>query len=242
MKQAFYRVLGEIMKIKIFFFGLILFLCAGVLQAGDIARFVNLGFSDNHRYFMFAQYGVDEESTFPYVDLFLVDIQANQFVSQGVKNVVYKTPSEPGFTGEGGLYTVLEENLSIRKRYNINHLNTGRILYLLVDGEKPKERIDFRDFITGNQYRVELTQNASGGDSDIRSSFHIDLNVTLKSGASRHYLIGLPNHQRMGVKSYRVRQILISPDEKSLIFLVEKEERDKTGSNIRYMIETVRIN
>ena len=62
----------------------LILLGASLLFAGDIARFVNLGFSHDNRYFMFAQYGVKEGTSFPYADLFVVDVPTNRFASQGV--------------------------------------------------------------------------------------------------------------------------------------------------------------
>jgi predicted secreted protein len=220
---------------------LALFLSSGVLSAGDVASFANLGFSADGRYFMFAQYGVQEESSYPYVDLFVVDVAANDFVAQGVVKEAYPKPAEPGFIGESALYTIIGESVALKDKYRIDHLETGRILYLLVDGEEPKPELDFRDFVSGVRYRVKLQQNVYGEKEDIRSSFYVDLTVIAKNGTSKYYRVGLPNYQRRGIKSYRIKQVLLSPNGKSLIFLIEREEVDKTGSNIRYMVETVVI-
>jgi predicted secreted protein len=229
------------LKIKLAFIVLFL-LCAGLLFAGDIARFVNLGFSVDNRYFMFAQYGIQEQTSFPYADLFVVDVPTNKFVPQGVKHKVYESPAEPGYNGEGALFNLLEDNLQLKSRYRIQHLQTGRILYLLIDGDKPESKLDFRDFMTGKQYIVRLTQSSRGSGKEVRSSFYIDLTVIAKDGTMRDFTVGLPDYERTGVKSYKIRQILLAPDGKSMIFVVEKEETDRSGSNFRYMIETVRIN
>ncbi len=42
------------------------------------------------------------------------------------------------------------------------------------------------------------------------------------------------------MKAYHVKQIILAPDGVSLVFLVQKEEQDTNGYNIRYMVETVR--
>jgi predicted secreted protein len=229
------------MRIKTSVIGVLLMLCALPLFGGDSASFLNLGFSDNNRYFMFAQYGVREKTSFPYADLFVVDVPTNRFVTGGVKHAEYQNPAEPGYSGEGALFQLYRENLPLVQRHGIRHLETGRILYLLIDGEKPKELLEFRDFITGVQYRVRLIQHAFGSGRNVRSSFHIDLTVTAKSGAVRSFVVGLPNYERKGVRGYRIRQIILSPDAGSLIFVIEKEEIDQTGSDIRYMVETVRV-
>ena len=227
------------MRTKVLVLMLLLVPC--LFYGGDIASYANLGFSADSRYFMFAQYGVLETSSFPYADLFIVDVPANKFVSQGVQKAVDSKESEPGFTGEAALYTVLAENVDLKKRYGIDHYETGRLLYLLLDGEKPKEELDFRDFVVGTRYKVKLVQSSSGEKESVRSSFYIDLTVTPQSGTSSYYRVGLPNYRRDGVKGYRIKQVLLSPNGKSLVFLIEKEEVDKTGSNIRFMVETVSI-
>ena len=227
------------MRNKAWLLALVLF--SGVLYAGDVASFANLGFSADGRYFMFAQYGIQEESSFPYVDLFVVDVAANDFIDGGVIKKTYSKAAEPGFVGEGALYTIVGESAALIGKYGVDHLETGRILYLLVDGEEPKEDLDFRDFVSGIRYKVKLQQNVYGTNENVRSSFYIDLTVIAKNGSAKYYRLGLPNYQRRGIKSYRIKQVLLSPDGKSLVFLIEREEVDKSGSNIRYMVETVVI-
>ena len=229
------------MKARVVFAAAIMLFNAGLVFAGEIAHFVNLGFSKSGRYFMFAQYGVDEYTSHPYADLFVVDVPANKFAAGGVKGAVYETPAEPGYPGQGALFSLLGGNQDLKKKYALDHLKTGRILYLLVDGEKPKEELDFRDFMTGRRYQVKLTQHVYGEGKAVSSSFYIDLTVQQKSGSTHNYLVGLPSFKRKNVKSYRTRQVLLSPKGDALVFLIEKEELDKAGSNIRYMIETVRL-
>ena len=223
--------------------GMMLMLLVGsaVLFAGDIANFINLGFSDDDRYLMFGEYGVNEQTSFPYADLFVVNVRSNRYVDHGAQNAVYSVASEPGSEGQGAILTLLEQNNSLRKKYEINHLKTGRLLYLRIDGEEPKSDLDFRDFVTGTRYLIDFTQEAFGSGDSVSSSFHIDLTVITSNGSAREFEVGLPNYKRKGVKGYAIRQVLLSPAGRSLIFLMEKNEVNKTGSNIRYMVETVSI-
>ena len=46
--------------------------------AGDKANFVNLGFSTNSRYYMFAQYGLDTDTYYPYAEI-LVSCNTTSF-------------------------------------------------------------------------------------------------------------------------------------------------------------------
>jgi predicted secreted protein len=126
--------------------------------------------------------------------------------------------------------------------YDINHLKTGRILYALLDGVTQKPLLDFRDFETGSNYLVALRQVTSGEGKKVAAAFYIDLTMKTASGGVKTYVIGRPGMSRTGVIGYRVRQIILSPDETSLVFFVEKDEAAADGSvNIRYMVETVRL-
>ena len=126
--------------------------------AGDVAQFDNLGFSSDGRYFMFGQHGILEKTSYPYAELSIVDVPANAFVPQGVKKVSYAQGVEPGATGLGALLNALGDMAAQKRQYRIDHLVTGRLLYLLVDGVNPAETLEFRDFQAGTKYAVTLVQ------------------------------------------------------------------------------------
>jgi predicted secreted protein len=209
-------------------------LAALVASAGDMAQFVNLGFSADSKYFMFGQYGVSEKTSAPYAETFVVDVAKNTFAARGARKVAYTRAAEPGTNGLGALLTVLGDALPQTRQYRIDHLLSGRMLYILVDGVPPNEVLEFRDFQTGRAYSVTLLRSGS-------TSFHIAAKVTEKNGTVRELTAGDPSIQRPGVKSYQVRQILLAPDGNSLVFVIQKDEQDTKGSNIRYMVETVRL-
>ncbi|MBN2534439.1 MAG: DUF2259 domain-containing protein [Spirochaetales bacterium] len=220
----------------------VLFICIITIpvSGGDIAAFVNLGFSGNSSYFMFAQYGLKEADSSPYAELYIVDVPANNFAPYGEKSLDYKQKAEPGYGGLGALLNIIEQNIALKTKYEINHLSTGRILYHLIDNEKNEQPITFRDFISNKHYEISLHQKAEGKEKNVTSSFHIEMTITTPSGTSKTYTIGHPTYKRKGVRNYKIRQIILAPDEKSLVFLIEKEEIDTTGVNIRYMVETVK--
>ncbi len=220
--------------------GLIFLISAGILFAGDIATVVNLGFSENSRFFMFGLYGINDE-IFPYSELYCVNVSANTFVPEGTQKAVYREPIQPGQEGFGALLTLLKESAPLVDKYGINHLKKGRILYLLLDGDEPKEHLEFRDFNTGNRYNVTLIQSVQGEGDSISASFFIDVTVEFSGGGTKHVTVGRPKYRRPGVIRYQIDRILLSPDERSLVLIVEKEERDPVGINVRYMVETVRI-
>ncbi len=226
------------MKSWILGIGLFVLLAAGVF-GGDIARFQNLGFSPDSRYFMFGQYGIDEKSTYPYADLFLVHVPKNEFVPKGVQHIRPTQAVQPGYSGEGALFNLLEESLSLKKQYTVDHTLTGRLLYVLLNSDQPLEELQFRDFQSGRSYQISLLQNAQGTGRDVRAAFHILLTFQEKDGQARSFVVGRPNYYRDGVKRYRIARILLAPNERSMIFIVQKEEVNEDGSDIRYMAETV---
>jgi predicted secreted protein len=110
-----------------------------------------------------------------------------------------------------------------------------------VNGDTTKEFLDFRDFNTGNQYKVRLIQKSTGKEQTVKSAFHIELSLLVKDGRTKTYTIGLPNHYRENVLEYRIRQIISSPDEQHLVFVVERDHYSPKGKSVRYMVETVKI-
>jgi predicted secreted protein len=211
------------------------------LSAGDMATFLNLGFSEDSKYFMFGQYGVDSTTTNSYAEIYIVDVATNSFVPSGKIEKDFHVPILPGNDGVGGIYYLLEANFPQIKKYNINHLISGRFVYILLNGEAPKSSLEFRDFNTGTQYAVSLIQSASDTGKEAAAGFHIKVTVTLKNGEKANYTIGKPDYLRKGVKKYFIKYILLAPDSKSLIFVMEKHMVDNGGDNIRYMVETKKI-
>ena len=216
-------------------------LAAVAAWSGDVAQFDNLGFSSDGRYFMFGQHGILEKTSYPYAELAIVDVPANAFAPQGVKKVSYAKAVEPGSTGLGALLNALGDMAAQKRQYRIDHLVTGRLLYLLVDGVNPAETLEFRDFQAGTRYAVTLVQTPGTKDGQPAAAFHLKLTVTGKDGKAKDYTVGNAGLARAGVKAYRVKQVVLGPDGAALVFVIQKEEADGTGVNIRYMVETVRL-
>lgn len=219
----------------------ILLLVSGLLSAGDIAEFQNLGFSDDSRYFAFSQYGVQEDTLFPFADLYVVDVAANRFVPQGVLRRTVEQLITPGANGSGAMHHLIREHDAILTEYGIKHTNKGRIVYARIDGEPSRDRLDFRDFETGNRFQVELIQSFSGDKADIKGRFHLDVRFVPESGSSRRFTVGLPEFDRPGVQNYRVHQAVLSPDDGSIVFVIEMQRYAEKGIDLRYMVETLRF-
>ncbi|MFN2311763.1 MAG: DUF2259 domain-containing protein [Spirochaetia bacterium] len=221
--------------------GLIL-VAAAPAFARDVATFVNLGFSDDSRAFMFGLHGVSGDSGSPYAELVTVDVPENSHVSGGVHRKEYAVSPGPGQDGHGALLRLLGEHRSLISSQKIDHLSQGRLLYILLNGnEEPRERLEFRDFETGNRFVVKLNQESSGSRDEIRARFHIELEMTADGGATESFVLGLPEFDRAHVGSYRISQILASPDESSLIFVVQMNYPHATDRSVSYMVETVTV-
>jgi len=216
-------------------------MAGGALFAGDVASFVNLGFSEDSNTFMFGQYGVRGEDTRAYAEIYTVDVAKNRFVKGGRIKKIFETEVEPGQDGRGALFELLHTASPLATRYRIDHLATGRVVYLLVNGDEPKEQLKFRDFYQGDSYVLSLVQQQFGEGDKVRSSFHINISVTDEEGRTEAYTLGLPDYTRDGVLSYRIKQVLFSPDERGLVCVVEKHLYDNGGKSIRYMVETLRL-
>ncbi|MBI9096853.1 MAG: DUF2259 domain-containing protein [Spirochaetaceae bacterium] len=211
------------------------------LFGGDTARFVNLGFSGDGSYFMFAQHGFSPETGTVYSDLFIVDVKRNIFTTGGVHHGEYETIIEPGQSSDGALFSLLEETVNHRKRYAISYLEKGRPLYIRIptsEEEDNNNSLEFRDFQTEMKYNIDLAQNVSGEGSEKLSTFYIDLSIEYKNGVKKDLKVGHPDFIRKGIVEYNINRILLSPEEDSLIFIISKTDVDL---NIRYMIETINI-
>ncbi len=214
---------------------LMIFVNAG-LFAGDMASFVNLGFSGNSCYFMFSQYGVSGNEI--YSDLFTVDVKKNTYVKNGIIKKRFNQGSDSQEDGTGALYSAIAAVSDFASDKNIDFTKKGRCLYLDINGDSGKA-VSFRDFKTGKNYDVELSSNVKGSKESVSSSFGIYLSVIDKNGKKRNYRVGNPSYSRKGISDYKIKRVIISPDEKGLVFVIEKKVEGKGGSSLRYMIETL---
>jgi len=216
-------------------------LVAAAAWSGDVAQFDNLGFSSDGRYFMFGQHGILEKTSYPYAEISIVDVPANAFVPQGTKKVSYAKGVEPGSTGLGALLNALGDMSAQKRQFRIDHLVTGRLLYLLVDGVNPAETLEFRDFQAGTRYAVTLVQAAGTKDGAAAAAFSLKVTVTGRDGKAKDLVVGNPGLQRAGVRTYRVKQVILGPDGAALVFVIQKEELEGQSVSVRYMVETVRL-
>lgn len=212
-----------------------------MLSAGDIATFVNLGFSDDSSTFMFGQYGIDEETSKPFAESYVINVEENEYVPGGMAQVVADGPASVGQDGIGALFNLTGQQKNLIEEYEIDHLNMGRLVYLYINGSEPKRDITFRDFNTGKAYTISLVQSVRGTAESPEAAFHINLVAQSTDGSREARTIGLPNFYRSNLNNYNIKQVVLSPDERSVIIVVEKILDYEGGRYLRYMVETARL-
>ncbi len=213
---------------------------ASTAFAGDVATLVNLGFSPDSAYFMFGFYGMDTSSSKPYAEVFLVDTKRNDFVPGGVFKGMYGASLQPGWNPAGGFYKLFSDATPLARKHKIDHLSQGRLVYLLVNGLEGPDTLSFKDFDTGAQWDVNLKQSVEEKAGTIVSSFGLEVAVTT-DGKKASLKAGNPAVKRKGVADYTIRQIVTAPDGKTVVMLIEKLQKDASGSSIQYMVETFKM-
>lgn len=204
------------------------------LTSGDKANFLNLGFSPNGHYFMFGQFGYTPESSSNYAGIHLIDVRDNTFVPGGSYRKTFILPNNPTQKPIAGFLKLLETTAPRRNRYRIDYLIQGTPIYINLGKEKDSKNLEFRNYNDGKFYQISLLQQVEGKVPRIRSSFFIKLTVKGKTN-ERTYTIGRPHYKRTKIVDYDIKQILLGPQNKTILFVISKEDYQK---NIRYMVES----
>ena len=216
--------------------------------AGDSAVLVDNGFSADGNYYIFGQYGKIDKKFQGWAEIYTVDVLKNDYVD----NEVYRVkPSAVTFdkTGKEVYESLAGKNYLSIKKYNCAQNSPEQILYIREEEKKAgTDEIEFKDFISSVSddqayYKVVLVPTVYGEGINVKSSFYIDIEKLDSKGAVlASQKIGNPGITRKGVKNYKIERIVCDKTGKKLVFIVEKTMEDKTGINIRYMIETARLN
>jgi predicted secreted protein len=215
------------------------------LYAGDVASFVDLGFSENGAVYMFAQYGVDEHTLRPWSELYIVDVGKNDFVKGGRLSYRHDKPVALGQDGSAALLRIISHNTEIIQKYRSNFMQQGIPLFISLEDIRSSggQTIDFRDFEKRAYYSAALNSIFFGGGKDIRSSFFIILDRTDNDGVKKTYRVGNPDVKRAGVTTYSIKKAIVNPARTSMILVIEMTllngDGNGDGSDIRYMVETL---
>ena len=231
------------MKKTVFTVLIIFFTCVSALWAGDSAVFVDLGFSQDGRMYMFGQYGVQASTLRPWAEIYVVDVSRNIFVPDGRASITQNIPIRAGQDGSGVFHQLVSGNSSLVNRNGIIHQNQGLPLYISRDENPPVhgEIITFRDFLSGTSYVAQLIPTINGSGQNARSRFYINLEAASSTGQNKNYTVGTPNHSRQGIVQYNIKRVIIDEKGSSVIFIIEMKQAVSDGFNIRYMIEAVRL-
>lgn len=219
----------------------LVFSLSGTAFAGDVATLVNLGFSPDSAYFMFGFHGLDTAAGKPYAEIYVVNTKKNEFVPNGTFRGLYAVTLEPGWNPAGAFFKLFSEASPVARSYKIDHLAQGRLVYLLTDGIDGPDTLSFKDFKTSAQWDVVLKETVEEKDGTYISSFGLELAVTGADGKKLTLKAGNPLIRRKGVSNYTISQIIVAPDGKTVVVLIEKVEKSPAGLAIRWMVETLKL-
>ena len=232
---------------KSFVCTMILALGLSALSAGDVATFVDKGFSEDGKYYVFGQYGKTDKKFQGWAELYQVDISANDYTDNGV----FKTKPSAVTADKNGrdVFEALEgKSYYYFKDLKCEVADIDQVLYILDDVNKSgTDEIVFKDFRSADLekadvYHIKLYPTVNGKGKNARSSFNIMLEKRDAEGQlllSRK--IGSPNITRKGITNYKIERIFCDKSGKNLIFVIEKMMEDDTGTSIRYMIEAAQF-
>lgn len=218
------------------FFGTALILTGLMVYAGDIANFVNLGFSEDGTRFAFGQYGVTDEQYRAYAEIYGVDVERNEFLPKGFFRSS-PTKETEGKDAKELFFALQNRAAHSLDTWGISDLRKGRVLYVPTAKTEKNTTFLFRDFETNTEYGVVLhvTKNLKKG-----ASFYISLEITTPNGKKVKKDIGRPNFNRAGVRDYFLKRVIIDESGQGLVFIVEKQEYNPKGHSSRFMAETIR--
>lgn len=223
-------------------------LLAASVMAGDVATFVEGGWSSDGKIYVFGQYGKTDKSFQGWAELIEVDIAKNDYADNGYFSV--KPSSVTNGKNGRDVYESLEaKSFYSTKTLNLKPTEPDQVLYLCEDPlKKGSDEINFKDFLGSKiddqkTYSVNIVPTVNGTGATAKSSFYILIEKKDADGnviASQK--VGNPDIRRKGVTGYKIEKIMTDKAGKSMIFVVEKTMEDKTGINVRYMVEACVLN
>ena len=232
---------------KTVIFTMALFLFGAVLNAGDVASFVDKGFSEDGKYYVFGQYGRTDKKYQGWAEIYQVDIAANDWVDGGVFKI--KPTAVTADKAGVEVYEALEgKNYYYLRDLKCKPANPDQVLYILDDVNKSgTDEIVFTDFNNStvdapDTYHIQLVPTINGKGKNVKSSFYIWVEKKDSEGRTiSKTKVGSPDVVRSGISNYKIERIMCDPSQKNFIFVVEKIQEDDTGISIRYMVEAAKI-
>lgn len=229
----------HIVKKKILLFCLTLFSMS--VFCGDLATFVDLGFSKDGTKYMFGQYGVTDSKIQGYAEIYIVDVEKNEYVNNGVFRRLPSKETE-GKDGKGLFNMLMSVAGEKAGDFGIDHSNTGKPLFILADTKDEGKSISFRDFEKKRNFEMVLNTTVYGDKEKVLSSFYIDVLVFDESGNQIFSnKVGNPDYQRKGISDYEIRRVMTDKTGNSVVCVIEKKEYHPDGPSSRFMVETFKI-
>ena len=216
---------------------LIMAVFTAAVYAGDIANFVNLGFSADGTKFAFGQYGLQDKTYRAYAEIYAVDVAANTFLPNGIFKTSPSKQTE-GKESKSAFLALQNRAQVLLSKWGISEIRQGRILYAQTEVTEGNQTLFFRDFQTSDEYTVVLHTTQK---SKTESSFYLTVEKIKPNGTKVKKEVGRPDYTRSGVKNYTVKKILIDDSSHALIFIIEKKEYSVAGDSFRYMVEAAFI-
>ncbi|MGI5173896.1 DUF2259 domain-containing protein [Treponema sp. OMZ 840] len=222
---------------------ILLCLCA-VLVAGDAAAFVDLGFSKDGRTYMFAQHGSIDKTWRGFAEIYTVDIAKNDYIDAGCFKISASAQTE-SVNGAVLYERLFEKNAAYIKTQSPVPADLTHTLYIKEQTKTSAEEIVFTDFEGSTKenpvsFHIKLIPWYGGKTASSKSSFFISVERRDKTGKIlSKQVAGTPDIKRTGVTDYTIEKIVRSPDNKSLIFVVEKKTATAAGMSVRYMVEAL---
>lgn len=208
---------------------------------GDLATFVDLGFSKDGTKYMFGQYGVTDSEIQGYAEIYIVDVEKNEYVKDGVFRRLPSNKTE-GKDGKGLFNMLLATADKKAKDLGIDYSNTGKPLFVLADTADEGKDISFRDFEKKRTFEMNLKSTVYGKDSKVLSSFYIDTRILDEYGNEIFSgNVGNPDYQRKNVSDYEIRRVMTNKTGNSVVSVIEKKEYNRNGPSSRFMVETFMI-
>jgi predicted secreted protein len=232
---------------KIVVLSLVFSFFISLMSAGDVATFVDKGFSADGKSYLFGQYGRTDKKFQSWAEIIQVDIEKNDYVDSGVFRI---NPSAVTVekTGKEVFESLEAKNYFYLDNLKCNIADSDHTLYVCEDVNKTgNDVIEFTDFRGSNidnpnKYSIQLVQTIKESKNSKKSSFYIDV---VKKDSNGNILtrekVGSPDILRKGIKNYKIERIFMDKSETQFIFVIEKTLEDDTGISIRYMVEAAKI-
>ena len=190
---------------------------------------------------MFGQYGLEAGTGRPWAEIAVVDTKRNDFVPGTHLSKTFDTKVEAGQSPIGALFSLFADDLAKTKSAKIDFLQSGRLIYALVDGAEVPQTLEFRDFANDDAWQIAMLKSIKQDKDIVRSSFGLSIQKTAKDGTVQRLTAGNPDILRDGVKDYAIRNVIVGPDSHSVVLVIEKILDNKGDPSLRYMVETLRL-